>query len=291
MAVNPLDLFAEKPAIAHQSVRLDQGLTVHYRHDLPGTLDAPRGLTHHMLTFFLSKNERQVTSFDECGKYDGAMEVGDFYLYPAGRPGFTRWQSVDKTLHIVLEPDFLSQVAIDTDCLNPGNLELLPVLNARDRKLAGLMPIFLQEIENGDLGDRLYLESLSSILGIHLLRQYCQVIPKIRQSAAGLAPKKLSTVLEYIQARLSLELSLDAMAAEIGVSRCHFATQFKRAMGLAPHQYVSQQRIEKAKRALRSHQLSIAEVALECGFSNQSHLTKVFKKQTGTTPKAYRERL
>jgi len=291
MAINPLDLFAGKPAIAHQSVRLDQGLTIHYRHDLPGMLDAPQGLSHHMLTFFLSKNERQVTSFDGCGEYDGAMELGDFYLYPAGRPGFTRWQSVDKTLHIVLEPDFLSQVAIDTDCLNPGNLELLPVLNTRDRKLESLVPLFLQEIEDGDLGDRLYLESLSSILGIHLLRQYCQVVPKIRQSAGGLAPKKLSTVLEYIQARLSQELGLDAMAAEIGVSRCHFATQFKRAVGLAPHQYVSQQRIEKAKRALRSQQRSIAEVALECGFSNQSHLTKVFKKQTGTTPKAYRERL
>jgi AraC family transcriptional regulator len=291
MAINPLDLFAGKPAIAHQSVRLDQGLTIHYRHDLPGMLDAPQGLSHHMLTFFLSKNERQVTSFDGCGEYDGAMELGDFYLYPAGRPGFTRWQSVDKTLHIVLEPDFLSQVAIDTDCLNPGNLELLPVLNTRDRKLESLVPLFLQEIEDGDLGDRLYLESLSSILGIHLLRQYCQVVPKIRQSAGGLAPEKLSTVLEYIQARLSQELSLDAMAAEIGVSRCHFATQFKRAVGLAPHQYVSQQRIEKAKRARRSQQRSIAEVALECGFSNQSHLTKVFKKQTGTTPKAYRERL
>lgn len=291
MAVNPLDLFARKPAIAHQSVRLDQGLTVHYRHDLPGGLDAPLGLSHHMLTFFLSKNDRQVTGFDECGEYDGSMESGDFYLYPAGRPGFTRWQSVDKTLHIVLEPDFLSRVAIDSDCLNSGSLELLPVLKTRDRQLESLVPLFLQEIENGDLGDRLYLESLSSILGIHLLRQYCKVIPKIRPAAVGLAPHKLTTVLEYIQARLSQELSLDAMAAQIGVSRCHFATQFKQAMGLAPHQYVSQQRIEKAKRALRSPQRSIAEVALDCGFSNQSHLTKVFKKQTGTTPKAYRERL
>jgi AraC family transcriptional regulator len=117
------------------------------------------------------------------------------------------------------------------------------------------------------------------------------VIPKIRQSAAGLAPHKLATVLDYIQARLSQDLSLTAIAAEIGVSRCHFATQFRQAMGLAPHQYVSQQRVEKAKRALRSPQRSIADIALECGFSNQSHLTKVFKKQTGTTPKAYRERL
>jgi AraC family transcriptional regulator len=77
------------------------------------------------------------------------------------------------------------------------------------------------------------------------------------------------------------------MAAQIGVSRCYFATQFKQSMGIAPHQYVNQQRIEKAKQCLRSQKLSISDVAIACGFSNQSHLTKVFKQQTGTTPKRY----
>jgi AraC family transcriptional regulator len=67
-----------------------------------------------------------------------------------------------------------------------------------------------------------------------------------------------------------------------------FATQFKQVMGISPHQYVIQQRIEKAKQYLRSHKLSITEIALECGFANQSHLTKIFKEQTGITPKAYR---
>jgi AraC family transcriptional regulator len=94
-------------------------------------------------------------------------------------------------------------------------------------------------------------------------------------------------VIDYIQAHLNDPLSLASMAAQIDMSRCHFATQFKQATGVTPHQYVSEQRVENAKRLLRSDQLSIAEIALMCGFANQSHLNKVFKKYVGTTPKVY----
>lgn len=288
MSVNPLDLFANKPAIANYSIPVDKGLTVHYRHDLPGALDAPQGLSHHMLTFFLSTNERQVTHLDECGEYDGKMEAGDFYLCPAGRSGFTRWHCVDKTLHIVIQPDFLQKVAMDTESVNPGGIELLPIVKACDVQMESLVQLFLAEINNRDIGEKLYLESLSSMLGIHLLRQYCNTTPKIRQYSHGLLSYKLNTVLEYIQAHLHKELSLDMMASLIDMSKYYFATQFKQVMGISPHQYVIQQRIEKAKQYLRSHKLSITEIALECGFANQSHLTKIFKEQTGITPKAYR---
>ena len=296
MPVNPLDLFATKPAIARHSIPIDSGVTVHYRYDLPGGLDAPQGLSHHMLTFFLSQNERQVTHVDEGGEYDGVMVPGDFYLCPAGRSAFTRWQSIDKTLHIVFEPEFLSRVAREADWVSAGSIELRPVVKTRDRKLESLVQLFLSEIEqsaNSDpgFGDKLYLESLGSMLGIHLLRQYCNMAPASRPYTAGLAPYQLKQVLEYIQAQLSQELSLDRMAAQAGLSRSHFANQFKQAMGVAPHQYVSQQRIEKARRLLRSPHRSITDIALECGFANQSHLTKVFKKQTGTTPRAYRQQL
>jgi AraC family transcriptional regulator len=288
MSINPLSLFSEKPTIAHHSISIDQGLTIHYRHDIPGALDAPQGLSHHMLTYFLSTNERQVTHFDECGEYDGVMESGDFYLYPADRSGFTRWHSIDKTLHIVIEPEFLSKVARDAECIRPEKIELLPALKMRDRKLENLVQLFLAEIDEREFGEKAYLESISSLFGIHLLRRYCSIAPKFREyTCNGLAPYQLTVVLEYVQAHLGSDLSLDTMSAQIGMSRCYFATQFKQSMGIAPHQYVNQQRIEKAKQCLRSQKSSISDIAIECGFSNQSHLTKVFKQQTGTTPKIY----
>jgi AraC family transcriptional regulator len=60
-------------------------------------------------------------------------------------------------------------------------------------------------------------------------------------------------------------------------------------MGMTPHQYVIQQRIERARILLRDPSLSISEISLACGFTNQSHFTRLFRKHTGVTPKTYRE--
>lgn len=81
------------------------------------------------------------------------------------------------------------------------------------------------------------------------------------------------------------------MAQLVDLSNYYFARQFKQSTGLAPHQYVTQQRIEKAKRLLKQRQHSISQVGLECGFSNQSHFGRAFRQVTGTTPKRYREGL
>lgn len=292
MPINPLELFSKQPAISSHSIQADQGLTIHHRHDLPGELDASTGFSHHMLTFFLSKNDYQTTYLDECGKYEGPMNKGDFYLYPAGVSGFTRWQSEDETLHVVIEPSFLNRVAIDAECSNLGTLELLPTLKGNDRTFNNLVQLILTELGDSACGDKLYLESLSSLLGVHLLRRYCNSAPKIHQNSSGLAPHQLREAVDYIEAHLDGNLSLDLIAAQANMSRCYFAAQFKQSMGIAPHQYVSQQRVEKAKQVLqKASKLSIADVALECGFSSQSHLTKVFKKYLGTTPRAYQRQV
>jgi AraC family transcriptional regulator len=291
MLINPLALFATQSALAHRSIALDKGLTVHYRNDLPGELSVPTGFSHHMLTFFLSANEQQTTYISECGEYHGSMNKGDFYLYPAGMAGHTRWRSADKTLHIVIEPDFLSKAAFEAECASPSSIELLPILKGRDRTLNNLAQLFLTTLNTSLVGEKLYLESLSSLLGVHLLRQYVNFIPKISASSTGLAPYKLKEILDYIQVHLSENLSLDTLAAQINLSRCHFAFGFKQSTGTSPHRYVSQQRVEKAKQLLKLNRLPITEVALACGFANQSHLTTVFKKYSGTTPKTYQEQL
>ena len=292
MSINPLDLFAEQPAIASHSVQADQGLTIHHRHDLPGELDAIAGFSHHMLTFFLSRNERQTTHLDDCGKHEGPMNRGDFYLYPAGVSGFTRWQSAEETLHVVIEPSFLNRIAVDTECKNSGTFELLPILKGNDRTFNSLVQLFLTELGDRDFGDKLYLESLSSLLGIHLLRQYCNSDLRVSQQSSGLAPHQLREAIDYIQAHLDSDLSLAAIATQTNMGRCYFAAQFKQSMGISPHQYVSRQRVEKAKQFLKkSNSLSIADIALECGFSSQSHLTKVFKKQLGVTLGAYQKQV
>ncbi|WP_370589516.1 helix-turn-helix domain-containing protein [Tychonema sp. LEGE 07203] len=80
-------------------------------------------------------------------------------------------------------------------------------------------------------------------------------------------------------------MSLEAIANHIDISSYHFCRLFKQSTGFSPHQYVIQQRVERAKQLLLQGKMSLAEIAIACGFSHQSHLNRHFKRITGVTPK------
>ncbi|MEC4819462.1 MAG: AraC family transcriptional regulator, partial [Scytonema sp. PMC 1069.18] len=94
-----------------------------------------------------------------------------------------------------------------------------------------------------------------------------------------------------IHNHLDENLTLAELAAIVQMSPHYFASLFKQSTGLAPHQYLTQCRIERAKRLLLHRNLTIVEICHTVGFQNQSHFTKVFRQHTGTTPKAYRDAL
>ena len=104
----------------------------------------------------------------------------------------------------------------------------------------------------------------------------------------SLTHTQLQQVLDYINTHLDRDLSLVKIAGVINISPTYFATLFKRATGISPHQYVIQQRVEQAKLLLSKTDLMIADIALQVGFSSQSHLTQQFKRLTSMTPKQAR---
>ena len=83
-------------------------------------------------------------------------------------------------------------------------------------------------------------------------------------------------------------IKLADLAQLLDMSPFHFSRLFKRSIGMTPHQYLSQQRVERAKQLLKKSDRLIIDIALECGFSSHSHLSKQFRQITGITPKAYR---
>ena len=134
-------------------------------------------------------------------------------------------------------------------------------------------------ITGGSAGDLLYAESVGQTLVIRLLAR--------RSSAprAGVLPKwRLRRVQDHVQARIDEPITLADLAAAAGLSRMHFAAQFRAATGCRPHEYVLQQRIERAKAAMSSTSTKLVEVALSVGFQTQSHFSTVFKRLTGETP-------
>jgi AraC family transcriptional regulator len=113
-------------------------------------------------------------------------------------------------------------------------------------------------------------------------------MPTITFACRNLTHTQLQQVLNYIHTHLDRDLSLVQIAGTINISPTYFASLFKRTTGISPHQYVIQQRVERAKQMLAKTDLAIADIALQVGFSSQSHLNQHFKRLTSMTPKQIR---
>jgi len=103
----------------------------------------------------------------------------------------------------------------------------------------------------------------------------------------ALSPMQVSRVREYIRVHLASDLGLAEMAGQVNLSPHYFSMLFKHAVGVSPYHYVLQERIREAQRLLAVGGMSISELALNLGFSDQSHFSRAFRRMTGTTPKRY----
>lgn len=100
---------------------------------------------------------------------------------------------------------------------------------------------------------------------------------------------QLDNAITYINANLTTNLNLEAIAREAGMSRSYFSTVFKRMNGIPVWDYITRKRIELAMALLREQDLSVLEVAEECGFSSISNFNRCFRQVTGISPSAYRK--
>lgn len=105
---------------------------------------------------------------------------------------------------------------------------------------------------------------------------------------SGLAPAVRRRLTDYIEAHLDAQITLPDLAAIAGLSEFHLQRMFRISCGVSPHGWVLHRRLDRAKTLLTGAE-PIARIASACGFSNQSHLTRVFKATTGTTPSAFRQ--
>lgn len=186
-----------------------------------------------------------------------------------------------------IEPQLISTIAHET--VYDEKVELISTF-ARPDPLIQHLALNLHANLNSSNYDRLYAESLFHALSMHLLRYYatCQFTFK---EYTGVPPYKLRQAINYINDNLDQKIKLGDVAKLIDISQFYFSHLFKESMGIAPYQYVIKQRVEKAKELIKQNQLPLAKIALECGFSSQSQMTRHFRRSVGVTPKVYRDRL
>jgi AraC family transcriptional regulator len=204
------------------------------------------------------------------------MLHGDMTLMPCGVPSQWSWNSTCDRLDVIVSPDVF------------GDDKTLAVVDRflfRDREMEAICHRLYRAVSLDGMADRLYVESLVTRLAvlIHLRHSTASAALRIPPSS-GLTRNQARRVLDYIESHLSSELTLAELASIAGLSLHHFARMFKRTVGMAPHRYVLERRVERAKAMLRSTDASLVEISLSTGFANQSHFTSTFRRLVGPTP-------
>lgn len=161
---------------------------------------------------------------------------------------------------------------------------------AHDPLIGRLSLALLSADELGGSYSELYANSLSLAIVARLFALYAEKPAAVSQrNLAALPNWRLKRVIDFIESHTDQPITLADLARTAGLSRMHFAAQFRKATSLRPHEYLLRRRVEKAKVMLTTTALPIAQVALTAGFSSQSHFTGVVKRLTGLTPLRWRE--
>ncbi|MBD2346570.1 AraC family transcriptional regulator [Anabaena subtropica] len=216
---------------------------------------------------------------------------GDVAIIPAHTHHISRWQSEAKFLVLSMEPAFFTRMAIEAGDLQ--KIEVKPRFAAPDPLIQQIGLALQTELESDDRRSGIYIESLTTTLCIHLLKHYCVAGETILKdhNNKGLSHWKLRQAISYIHENLDQDLTLADISRVVGISMYYFSRQFKHSTGFAPHQYVMNCRIERAKKLLSSTNKTIEQICAQVGFQSQSHFTSVFRKLIGITPRAYREQV
>jgi AraC family transcriptional regulator len=206
-------------------------------------------------------------------------------IIPPGEPHSTLWQRRASLVHIYLSRELIAKVAASV--LQMTSYELRAAYLVRDPLVEELGRVLYRECDTGEL-NRLFVDSLVTVLVTHLLRTYDTSSEVSSDARGGLGPARERRIREYIEQSLESTLSIHALAEVVGMSAHYFADLFRQSTGFTPHQYVSHRRVARAQQLLANADLTLAEVAYRCGFTSQSQFTTLFRRFTGITPGKFR---
>ncbi|MGE3868736.1 MAG: helix-turn-helix domain-containing protein [Pseudorhodoplanes sp.] len=212
-----------------------------------------------------TKNLRDKLSFSPTG-----MEISG-------------WSKLDKPasyLTIAIEP---------TKDSHGADLSRIPMMRLLDDTMLRTMLMQLRSmIIDPSLDMPGYAETLGILLPFEIQRLHRQK-ESLTSTQGGLTPRQFRSVLDYMENRLSQDISIAEIAESVELSRFHFIRAFKKTAGVPPHRYFLARRVERAKELLRNPQMTITEASELAGFGSTTQLTRAFRKIIGVTPSAFRK--
>lgn len=246
----------------------------------------------HTVIIHLAGGMRTLdTEIEGVGATHEAPSPGDIWLVPAG------WRYASRAQGGIISYAEL-RIAPDATVDVPGSAvtildDIAPRLGHRDEFLYYAMSQLCTLIRRPDDLSAMMAERLQLLLRQHLFRDYRNA----GETASAYVPRSpLSPIVarridEYIEAHLEDRITLADLSTIAGMGVHRFLVAFRRNFGTTPAQYVLTQRLRRARWRLLNTRDDIADIALACGFSSHSHLSAIFKRETGVSPSGFREGL
>ncbi|WP_064694792.1 helix-turn-helix domain-containing protein [Rhizobium aegyptiacum] len=227
------------------------------------------------------------------GEWQAAgADVGDFYLTNSATPYEMRWTSTSaepfRVMHVYLGLPLIEAAAGEVLSVSHDRLCLRDVSAGRDPLINHLLQLILSELTGASEPSEIFVQGVAQALAVHLVRSYADADQPPRRRVA-LPALKLRRVTDLMAGGIAQAFSLEALAAEAGLSPFHFSRVFKQTTGFSPSEYFIRMRMAEARRLLRETNRSIIEIGLDVGYSSPSHFATVFRKAVGVTPSQYRD--
>jgi AraC family transcriptional regulator len=219
----------------------------------------------------------------------GNVGIGKVSILTRSESSEWEWTSDINVTHLYLSHESLSRVAqevFDKDILN---INIEDVVESDDKVLHYITGALEAELMSGVLGGALYVDLVRNQLCIHLLRKYASTTFREYGSYGMLMASQLKRVDDFLNENISNNISLEQMSDIVGMSVYALIRRFQATLGCSPHAYVMNKRLEKAKQILSGTNTPLKIVAAHCGYSDQSHMTRIFRKELNITPGIYRK--
>jgi AraC family transcriptional regulator len=254
----------------------------------PSVVDGPA--VDSLLVVVYRNGQSRMRRQCEAAWQETLVRPGAISILGSGVPSRWEWDQSIEVSHLYLSRGILADTCARAFDQDYARLNAKDALDVQDRKLLALADALTDELRAPSPGGMLLVDTLAQALAVYLIRDY-HVSQKPKSTLAGrLTAAQERRALEYIESHVAREFDLQQLARETGISEYHFIRCFKSSFGASPYQFVVRKRLDRAVEMLRTSPAPLADIAASCGFSDQSHMTRAFKKSLGATPRAVRSR-
>lgn len=244
-----------------------------------------------MACFMIVHYSRGETPMDR--QFDGrwtrtTCDPGHFSLLSRAVDSHWHWTEDIEVSHVYLTDELMCRVASDMQGKTVAEVQLDDVLRGSDAIVGHIAGEVTREAMQQCIGGPLYAEALSVQLAVHLLRTYATYKFKAPGGACRLSNREIHLLEDYVDAHLHHSIRLADMAQALGMGVWTLNRHLQRTLNASAYAFVVERRIQRARHLLRVGDLSLKGIAAAVGFSDQAHMTRMFRAKLGMTPGQYR---